>query len=800
MNSASAPQQPTQPWRLWAVYGVITLVMGSLLFRLVSLQVLQRTEWLDQAVENYTTIDYIAPSRGIIYDRNGYILAGNIASYSVVITPADLPDSDADIQNIYRELSELIDVPATQGTIEDAKLVAECVPGPGISQLVALGESLAPYQPVKVKCDVGEEIARMVRERSVDWPGVSILVDPIRDYPTGSLTANVIGFLGPIPASLEEQYRAEGFVPNRDKIGYAGVEAALDEILTGTPGRRTIQVDVAGQDLRNLEPPVDPIPGNNLKLTIDTRLQAAAEAVLTTEITSWNVYYGRIRISSGVIIAMNPKTGEVLAMVTYPTYENNRMSRFIPAYYYEQLSQDPRKPLLNNAIQAEFPPGSVFKISTATGAINEGVVRLGQEIFAPGQLELCEKFSPNDPCTANNTRPFVDWIYDTRPEGFGIIDYYRCIAYSSNVCFYKLGGGFEDEIEEGLGIYRLGEYARAIGYGAPSGIQLIGEQDGLIPSPQWKRINQGENWSTGDTYIASVGQGYVLGTPLQVLMSGTTIANDGKLMQPTIVREVTDSDGKVVERWFNPVDFTIWEPYQLEDDEGNVINVWRNVGDSPIVIEELPEEPSRLSPFTEMRRFNPQDFSIWEPYQLEDEEGNVTNAWRNVGGSAVVLEDLPEGTYRISPFTENLKWDTTIDPVIENYSCDQGYCDVVGDPKIIQPSSIQAVQTGMRMAVTESSGTLNRIFSGFPIAVAGKTGTAEYCDDVALKAQRCQFGQWPTHSWTLAYAPFEDPEIIVMAFAYNGGEGASVAGPMVFRTIDAYFEIKAQDIARNEGN
>jgi penicillin-binding protein 2 len=372
---------------------------------------------------------------------------------------------------------------------------------------------------------------------------------------------------------------------------------------------------------------------------------------------------------------------------------------------------------------------------------------LGQEIAAPGQLELCEKFSPNDPCTANNTRPFVDWIYDTNPDGFGIIDFYRCIAFSSNVCFYKLGGGYEDEIEEGLGIVRLGEYARAIGYGQPSGIELIGEQDGLIPSPQWKRINQGENWSTGDTYIASVGQGYVLGTPLQVLMSGATIANDGKLMQPTIVREVTDSEGKVIERWFNP-----------------------------------------------------DDFSIWIPQLTTNERGTRSRGWLNISvPDSEVVDQLPEGTYQISPFIPTIKWDTTIDPLIEGYSCDQGYCDKTGEFKTIQPSSIQAVQTGMRMAITNPRGTLNSIFSDFPIAVAGKTGTAEYCDDVALEANRCQFGQWPTHSWTLAYAPFDDPEIIIMAFAYNGGEGASVAGPMVFRTMEAYFEIKAIDIAQSEG-
>ncbi len=749
MSSPSSAVEQTFAWRAWTLYFVMAAVMVGLLFRLLGLEVFQSSVWLEQAVENYTSTISLQPARGIIYDRNGYILAGNLASYNVVITPADLPDSEADIQNIYRRLAELIDVPASQGTVEDAKLVAECVPGPGIAQLVELGDSLAPYRPVKIKCNVDEIIARIVRERAVDWPGVSIQVEPVRDYPTGSLTANVVGFLGPIPATLEKTYRERGFVPNRDKIGYAGVEAALDPLLVGVPGRRVIQVDVAGKELRNLEPPIMPIPGYNVKLTIDTRLQAAAEAVLTTEIQSWNDYFGKIRISSGVVIAMNPKTGEILAMVTYPTYENNRMARFIPAYYYEQLSEDPRRPLLNNAIQAEYPPGSVFKLSTATGAYNEGVVTLDKIIQTPGKLELCEKFSPNEPCTDANTRPFVDWVYNIRgvinEAGFGQLDFLHCIAYSSNVCFYKLGGGFEEEIEEGLGIFRLGEYARALGYGARSGIQLIGEQDGLIPSPQWKRINQGENWSTGDTYIASVGQGYVIATPLQVLMSGATIANDGKLMQPTIVREVTNSEGKVSEVWFNPEDFSLWVPYQGSTDRRNEGRAWMNLDDLTVVTE------------------------------------------------------LPAGSYQISPFVPNLKWDLTTTPKIKGYSCEGGYCSETGEMKIVQPSTIEAVQAGMRLAVADPRGTLNEVFSGFPIAVAGKTGTAEYCDDVALKANRCQFGEWPTHSWTLAYAPFDDPEIAIMAFMYNGGEGASVAAPVVGRVMEAYFELKAIDIAQNGG-
>lgn len=726
MSSGSIPRPARfDAWRLNAVYAVIFLGLSGLLFRLITLQIIRGDDYAISAVDNYTFEVSVPAARGIIYDRNGYILARNLASYNIVITPAGLPDDASDIQRIYRELSDLIDVPVggpvTDESLEAAKLFSACVPGPGIAQMVALQDSLAPYSPVKIKCNVTEEIARTVEEKSVDWKGVEVEVEPIRDYPTGSLTANMIGFLGPIPASQEEELRQQGFVPNRDKIGYSGIESSMQEILAGKNGERVVRIDVAGQELGNLEPPISPVPGHNVYLTIDTRLQAVAEASLVQEINFWNTYFGKVRISSGVVIAMNPKTGEILAMVSYPSYENNRFARIIPSYYYQQLSQDPTKPLLNNAISAEFPPGSVFKLSTATGAFNEGIVDLNSIIDAPGQLELCEKFNPNDPCTGANTRPFVDHIYEKKPEGFGPISFLQCIAFSSNVCFYKLGGGYLDQIAQGgLGIDRLGQYAEALGYNQRSGIQLLGEQDGLIPSPDWKRINTGENWSTGDTYIASVGQGYVLATPLQILMSGATIANSGKLMQPTVVRQVTDGEGNVAEMWFNPEEFTV------------------------------------------------------TPFQTP-------------------------GSYQISPFVPNMKWDITVDPKIKEYSCDQGYCDLTDEVKTVRPETVAAVRAGTRMAVTDPLfGTLHDVFNDFPIAVAGKTGTAEYCDDVARAADRCNFGAWPTHSWTLSYAPFDDPEIIVVAFAYNGGEGASVAAPIVQRVLEAYFELKAIDIAQGQ--
>ncbi|MEJ5241587.1 MAG: penicillin-binding protein 2 [Anaerolineales bacterium] len=698
----SPPVERVGPWRFWLLYAAFGLVAIVLFGRLINLQVLEHSIWQARAEENYTREISIPAPRGIIYDRNGTILARNVASYNVVITPANLPDDEADIQRIYRELSKVTGVPVNQGTVEDAKKIAPCVEGPGITQLVELGASLAPYTPVKIKCNVSEAVARLVREKQMDWPGVSIEIEPIRDYPTGSLTANIVGFLGPIPAALAEEYTQRGYVPGRDKVGYAGAEAAFDDLLLGKNGKRIVQVDVAGKEIRLLDEPIQPEPGRNIRLTIDTRLQSAAEAALLYWIKYWNTTLGYYRISSGVVIAINPKTGEILAMVSYPSYENNRMARFIPAYYYRQLEQDPRHPLLNAAISAEYPPGSTFKLSTALGALNEGVVRLDQIIDAPGELRICERFSPNEPCTDFNTRRFVDWISEKNPAGFGKIDFLHCIAYSSNVCFYKLGGGFEDEIKEGLGIFRLREYARALGYDQASGIELPGEADGLIPTPQWKRINKGENWSTGDTYIASVGQGYVLATPLQVLLSATTLANYGKLMQPTILYEVYDAEGRLIQ-----------------------------------------------------------------------------------------------------PFRPRLKWDITQTPLIHEFNCEAGYCDETGTLKTVQPWVVEKVREGMRLAVTDPRGTLHGVFVEelkFPIAVAGKTGTAEYCDDVALAADRCKFGQWPTHSWTVAFAPFDDPEIAILAFAYNGGEGASVAAPIVGDVMRAYFEIKAADQARLGGS
>lgn len=697
MNESESKHTNFEPWRMFVLYILMAGIFGFFAMRLLDLQVINGKTYVDQATENRISDASTPTQRGIIFDRNGVVLARNVAAYNVTIIPADLPvgnglnmlEPNGATQEIYRALSSLIGIPASNGVINDesVKLFKPCNTDLGITQIVYIGDTNAPYTPVRIKCNIDEKTAMIIREKAADWPGVGIEIEPVREYPTGELTSEIIGFLGPIPALEEDYYRGLGFVPNRDKVGYAGVESSLQDVLQGRNGERKVEVDVAGKEIRTIGEPVPPTPGQNVRLSIDVRLQNAAKTALISEIDYWNTYLNQVLSTNGVAIAMNPKTGEILALVSFPTYENNRMARVIPGDYYEQLQQDPNRPLFNHAISAEHPPGSVFKMATAVGILNEGVVTPDQIVEDPGKISILQKFSPNDPGTP---RDYVCWVFKSTNAGHGDVNFLKGVAESCDVYFYKVGGGYQSEVPQGLGIWRIGEYAKALGYGAPTGIELPGESKGLIPDPTWKRLTVGENWSTGDTYIATIGQGYVLSTPIQVLQSFATLANDGKRMKPTLVHDILDSAGNV-----------------------------------------------------------------------------------------------------IKPFQPQMVVDITKTPVINIY--DEA-SRTTGQKKIVEPWTIAKAKEGMREVVV--NGTSKAEFDGFDIASAGKTGTAEYCDNVAQKANLCSPGNWPAHAWYAGYAPYDDPEIVVLAFVYNGKEGSTVAAPIVRRIMEAYFELKAVDAAK----
>lgn len=677
------PKNELNNTRLYIVFGLIVIVFIFYVLRLFTLQILQGEVYLARAVDNRTREISLTTQRGKIYDRNGIVLARNVASYNVVITPADLPIDEGAIQDVYRRLSEIIDVPVSSGNTdrETVRNFTPCQTDLGITQIVYIGRTNAPFDPVRIKCNIDETSARVIQELSVDLSGVSVEVEAVREYPTGETTAEVVGFLGPIPAIEQNYWENLGFVSNRDKVGYAGVENSLNDILIGKNGYRVVEVDNSGQILRDLEAPVESVPGNSVTLTIDTRLQSAARAALIDWMDRQSLVNNK-PYTSGVVIAMNPKTGEILSLVSYPNYENNRMARLIPAYYYEQLNQDPHKPLFNHAISAEHPPGSVFKMAAAIGILNEGVVTPDQIINDPGLISIEEKFFANDPNPT--TRDYVCYLWKSGGS-HGDLDFIGGLSKSCDVYFYKVGGGYKDEVPEGLNIWRLGEYARALGYGQVLGIELPGEQDGLIPDPNWKRITQGEVWSTGDTYIATIGQGFVLSTPLQVLVSVATLANDGKLMRPTLVKEVLDSEGEV-----------------------------------------------------------------------------------------------------IKPFEPDMLWDITKDPMIHVYDENFFQTDVV---KTVEPWVVDLAKEGMREVVV--SGTAETVFEDAEFQSAGKTGTAEYCDEIAQERGTCDFGLWPSHAWYVGYAPYDNPEIAVVAFVYDGDEGAILAAPVVRKVMEAYFGLKS---------
>jgi penicillin-binding protein 2 len=388
MNRSANLNNNVQVWRILVFGFAILAVFVIYLGRLFSLQILQSSEWVNLAEENRISRINLPTQRGIVFDRNDYVLAQNIPSYNVVITPANLPDDVGEIQEVYRQISELVNIPINLNEVSQENPYVPCISEHGIAQIAEYGETTAPYAPVRILCNIDRTTAMIIKENAVDLPGVDIEIESVRDYPTGSLTAGIIGFMGPISAAEEAYYLERNFVPNRDKVGYAGVERYFQSILSGRNGERLVEVDVGGQVLRDVVPPTDPTPGLNVKLSIDSRLQAAAESILIREIDEWNAWFGEERMNSGVVIAINPKTGEILAMVSYPAYENNRMARVIPQYYFQQLSEDERNPMLNHAVGDELPAGSVFKLVTAVGALNEGVVTPEQIIEAPPKIVI----------------------------------------------------------------------------------------------------------------------------------------------------------------------------------------------------------------------------------------------------------------------------------------------------------------------------------------------------------------------------------------------------------------------------
>ncbi len=517
-----------------ALLGLLILgIFGLFTRRLWRFQFVQGQAYREEAEQQSTRLITVPASRGVIYDRTGQRLVRNVPSFTITVIPANLPDDEEQAEDVLIRLALLLDMPYTSadrdgGSDEEGEAETTL----GIREMIEEVPYVAPYRPIVIKRNVEREEALLVAQEASQLPGVSVDVESVRDYPHGSLVSQVLGYLLPVPEEKEQAYREQGYDPASDRVGSAGVEVTYEEALRGEKGQQIVEEDVLGRVIRVVEERAAPVPGDNVYLTLNLDLQRAADEALRRGL-------GEVISPRGVAIAMNPQSGEVLAMVSLPTYDNNIFVEGVSQSDWERW-QDPHRPLINHAVSDAVPPGSVFKVVVASAALQEGVLTPRTRLDCPGRIVVPNRYYPNDP---GRSQPFYCW----NEAGHGTLDVVGGLAHSCDVFFYKTGGGFEETEFKGLGVERIAEYARLFGLGEPTGVGLPAESGGLVPTSDWKRLAIGESWSTGDTYNLSIGQGYLEVTPLQMLNAVNVIANGGTLYRPQVVHHVSDAGGETTQ-------------------------------------------------------------------------------------------------------------------------------------------------------------------------------------------------------------------------------------------------------------
>ncbi len=747
---------PFQGWRLTFFQGIMVAVFVIFAFRMYDLQVLQYDEWKALSDENRFSELPIASDRGVIYDRYGQSLASNAPAYIVEITPAELPGDVAARYQIYNRLSALVNVPPTLST--------ELVDGVrirSIERIVNEGEGVRPFTPIAVAADIERNAAIRILEELIDLPGVSVRAIAVREYPTGSLTSHIVGYLGPIGPAEAGRLRELGYDPAFDRVGYDGVEAYLETQLSGRRGSRLREVDVAGEVINEISY-TPPVAGNSVRLTLDIELQKAALQALEEQLLILN---RDTKVSeTGVVIAMDPRTGEILAMVSHPSYDNSRFARAIDGEYYLQVLNDPLTPLVNHSTGSLYAPGSAWKLITAAAVLEEDVIEASTLLFDPGDLIVQNRYAEFDPLSAQR---FVCHVRD----GHGNVNMVGAIAQSCNVYFYQVGGGNPGISEArlrpgGLGIDNLIRYSTALGIGSELGVELPGEIAGRMPDRNWKRVNYGENWSTGDTYNAAFGQGYITTTPLQMISSVQGLIM-GAMYKPTLVREFISQEGTAIE----PFEPTVARTLNLEQANPDGTITLRLLEDQLIRGNSSLScmcEPS--SDFYNPSRCNPDEYRA----EVDIDSSNVVADIRTY---RVFVPDGYNFNVRLCGRT----------PPFSNFT-----------PAFVSEENMEVVRQGMREAVRvgtalENMGDLSLVRpDGTPVLLAGKTGTAEYCDDIAFALGMCSFGSWPAHAWFTSYSSYGEPELLVVAFIYNGGEGSINALPVAAKVMEAYYRLAAE--------
>ncbi len=599
-----------------AILGAIALALFAIVFfRLWYLQVLTGDKYLAEANNNRVREVKVEAPRGQIVDRNGMVLVDNRTALVVQVQPEQLPGDDRRKARVVRGLGNALGIrPAT------------------VRKRIRRGVRELPFSPVTIQTDVALTTVLYLQEHQTEFPGVDVERIYLRKYPYDSVGAHLFGTLGEV---TEKQLKETGYdgVELGDRVGQSGIEYEYDRYLRGRNGASRIQVDALGRPKGELSVR-RPTSGKRLRLSIDFDVQKAGQEALER--------YGK----PGGFVAMDPRNGEVLGLGSNPSFDPNVFAKGVKTSTYKQLTDaDNGAPLANRAIQGLYPTGSTFKLITATAALEGGLISPASVLFDGGSLTVGGVTFKN----AGNA-------------SYGALALPRALQVSSDVFFYRLGLAADQH-----GGNLIQKWAHRLGLGQPTGIDLPGEVEGLVPSPAWrnrlfrKKLTD-RPWSSGDSVNLAVGQGDLQANPLQMAVAYSSIANGGRVVTPHIGLRAEDQEGRTLQ------------------------------------------------------------------------------------------EIAPGARRRVN----------------------------------VKPEFRSAIMSGLRAAANDAGGTSAPVFDGFPITVAGKTGTAER-------------GAQGDQSWYVVAAPYDDPRIVVAVTIERGGFGAEAAAPAARRILAAYFGIKGKKAVGEAG-
>ena len=454
----------------------LALLIGLFLLfsRIWYLQVMKGGYYRDLSEQNRVRTVPIRSARGLIFDRRGELLANNVPSFNLYATLEDTKDRDG----LAESLEELIGLPQTETKKRFARQARS-------------------YIPILLKSGLTLREAAVVESHRLDLSGLRIQAESQRNYLHGLLASHLLGYVGEISPEQQDEPAFTDLTVG-SIVGKSGVEKSFDPVIRGKPGQKTIEVDARGAERKTLAV-VEQTAGDDLYLSIDLSLQRLAESLLDQE--------------SGAVVAIDPTNGDVLVLASRPGYDPNTLSHGLSGALWDQIAGDARHPLTNRAIQGLYPPGSTFKIMVASAGLESS------------------KWTPNTKIHCSGAYPFGNHVFrDWKKGGHGTVDMYHGIVNSCDVYFYMLGNR--------LGIDAIAHAARQYGLGQPTGIELQGERGGIVPSTEWKHRARKEAWYPGETISASIGQGYVTVTPLQMASAMAAVANGGVLYKPRLVRSI----------------------------------------------------------------------------------------------------------------------------------------------------------------------------------------------------------------------------------------------------------------------